>query len=63
MSLGASVMTHVLSEIDFDGAVLMNVPMIFPNVIEQFRVAFGGYLNWAMGTELKKTILPHKDNE
>ena len=33
MSLGASVMTHVLSEMEFDGAVLVNVPMNFPNVI------------------------------
>jgi hypothetical protein len=52
-------MTHVLAEMDFDGVVLMNVPMIFPKVIDQFRTAFGGYLNWAMGTELKKTIMPH----
>jgi predicted alpha/beta-fold hydrolase len=62
MSLGASVMAHVLTEIEVDGAVLMNTPIIFPNVISQISKAFGGFLNKATGEELNKTIMRHQNN-
>jgi predicted alpha/beta-fold hydrolase len=63
VSLGGSVLSHALTEIKVDGAVIMNAPINFPKVMDHVKKGFGGYLNRAFGAEFIKTLLPHQSNE
>ena len=63
ISLGGSVLSHALTEVKVDGAVIMNAPINFPTVMDHIKKGFRGYLNWAFGAEFIKTLLPHQSNE
>ena len=62
VSLGASVVAHVLTEIKVDGAVLLNTPINLPKVMHQIKKGFGGILNKSMSDEIRRTLTPHQDN-
>ena len=63
VSLGASVAAHLLTEIKVDGAVLLNTPINLPKVMHQIKTGFAGLLNKSMSDEIRRTLIPHKNNQ
>ena len=57
------MLSHALTEIKVDGAVIMNAPINFPKVMDHVKTGFGGYLDRAFGAEFIKTLQPHQLNE